>query len=254
MLQSPLSSPTCAGNADAQASQPEPPEPQPGQSAEETWVTVFGFQPSELHVVLREFSKCGDMVQFGSGRQDAVNWVHIHYSVPPRPLSFQLLPHRPVHGVLPSAGSQQHATLQHPRQPQHACQADFTCQRPSASTAPKPQAKHTMPYDATPPPDASPDCLAAAQNKYQAQRALQRNGELLASRTMVGVRRLDARHKAATAHVSHAAFSSLAGPASDPSLANPPRPYHVSAAPSVRPIPSPSTVWGAGGLVPADLG
>ena len=50
---------------------------------EETWVTCYGFQPSELHVVLREFSKCGDIAHFGSGRQDAVNWVHLHYAVRP---------------------------------------------------------------------------------------------------------------------------------------------------------------------------
>ena len=56
---------------------------------------------------------------------------------------------------------------------------------------------------------------------------------------MVGVRRLDARHKAATAHVSHAAASSLAGP----SVATPPRPYHVSAAPSVRAQSPLSGVW-----------
>ena len=44
-------------------------------------MTVFGFQPGDTHAVLREFTKCGDVVHFGSGRDDAVNWVHIHYSV-----------------------------------------------------------------------------------------------------------------------------------------------------------------------------
>ena len=53
----------------------------PAATQEETWVTIYGFQPSELHVVLREFSKSGDIAHFGSGRQDAVNWVHIHYAV-----------------------------------------------------------------------------------------------------------------------------------------------------------------------------
>ena len=155
MLQSPLSSPTCAGNADAQASQPEPPEPQPGQSAEETWVTVFGFQPSELHVVLREFSKCGDMVQFGSGRQDAVNWVHIHYSVPPRPLSFQLLPHRPVHGVLLSAGSQQHACSTPQAAP--ACmQAKQTSPASGRLPAQHPCHKPSTPCPMMPPPHPPP--------------------------------------------------------------------------------------------------
>ena len=148
MPQSSPSSASCPGNANAQASQPEPSEPQPGQSSEETWVTVFGFQPSELHVVLREFSKCGDMVQFGSGRQDAVNWVHIHYSVPPRALSCPLLPHRPGSCMLPSAGSQQHAAQAAPPSMLPG-QADSTCQQTPASTVPMPQAKHTSP---APPP------------------------------------------------------------------------------------------------------
>ena len=38
-----------------------------------------------------------------------------------------------------------------------------------------------------------------AQNKYQAQRALQRNGEMLTERLMVGVKRLDVRHRSEAA-------------------------------------------------------
>ena len=51
------------------------------QGTEDNWVTVFGFQPGDTPAVLREFSKCGDIIHFGSGREDAVNWVHIHFAV-----------------------------------------------------------------------------------------------------------------------------------------------------------------------------
>ena len=47
------------------------------------WVTVFGFQPSQLQLVMREFAKCGDIVHVGNGREDSANWVHIQYAVCP---------------------------------------------------------------------------------------------------------------------------------------------------------------------------
>ena len=45
------------------------------------WVTVFGFQPGQLNLVMREFAKCGDIVHVGSDREDSANWVHIQYAV-----------------------------------------------------------------------------------------------------------------------------------------------------------------------------
>jgi hypothetical protein len=46
-----------------------------------TWVTVFGFPPSAETLIMQEFSRCGDILHFVSGRDDAVNWTHIQYAV-----------------------------------------------------------------------------------------------------------------------------------------------------------------------------
>ena len=49
---------------------------------ESTWVTVFGFSQSDVPLVLREFGKCGDIVQFGTYQDGPhVNWLHINYAV-----------------------------------------------------------------------------------------------------------------------------------------------------------------------------
>jgi nuclear pore complex protein Nup53 len=48
---------------------------------ESTWVTVFGFSQADVPLVLREFGKCGDIVQFGSFEDGPhCNWLHINYS------------------------------------------------------------------------------------------------------------------------------------------------------------------------------
>jgi nuclear pore complex protein Nup53 len=48
---------------------------------ESTWVTVFGFPQADVPLVLREFGKCGDIVQFGSFEDGPhCNWLHISYS------------------------------------------------------------------------------------------------------------------------------------------------------------------------------
>ena len=44
-------------------------------------MTVFGFQPEHAAEVMREFARCGEVLSFGSGREDKVNWVHIQYAV-----------------------------------------------------------------------------------------------------------------------------------------------------------------------------
>lgn len=45
---------------------------------EHTWVTVYGFHQNDLPLVLKEFSKCGDIVNFGHGNDGPyVNWIHI---------------------------------------------------------------------------------------------------------------------------------------------------------------------------------
>lgn len=51
------------------------------QEDDEVWVTVYGFQPSQRHLIMKEFAKCGDILKFGDGREDGANWVHIQYSV-----------------------------------------------------------------------------------------------------------------------------------------------------------------------------
>jgi nuclear pore complex protein Nup53 len=48
---------------------------------ESSWVTVFGFAQADVPLVLREFGKCGDIVQFGSFDDGPhCNWLHINYS------------------------------------------------------------------------------------------------------------------------------------------------------------------------------
>lgn len=45
---------------------------------EHTWVTVYGFHQNDLPLVLKEFSKCGDIVDFGHGNDGPyVNWTYI---------------------------------------------------------------------------------------------------------------------------------------------------------------------------------
>ena len=51
------------------------------QEDEDVWVTVYGFQPSQRHLIMKEFSKCGDILKFGDGREDGSNWVHIQFAV-----------------------------------------------------------------------------------------------------------------------------------------------------------------------------
>ena len=48
---------------------------------EDSWVTVFGISQSDIPMVLKEFSKCGDIIEFGTfGEASSVNWIHINYS------------------------------------------------------------------------------------------------------------------------------------------------------------------------------
>ncbi|XP_073006975.1 nuclear pore complex protein NUP35-like [Typha latifolia] len=47
-------------------------------AADEEWVTVFGFFPSDTNLVLREFEKCGVIIRHFPGPREA-NWMHILY-------------------------------------------------------------------------------------------------------------------------------------------------------------------------------
>lgn len=51
------------------------------QEDDDVWVTVYGFQPSQQHLIMKEFSKCGDILKFGDGHEDGTNWVHIQFAV-----------------------------------------------------------------------------------------------------------------------------------------------------------------------------
>jgi hypothetical protein len=52
------------------------------EALEDTWVTVFGFNQADMPLVIREFSRAGDILQFGTfGDGAGVNWVHMQFSV-----------------------------------------------------------------------------------------------------------------------------------------------------------------------------
>ncbi|KXZ44661.1 hypothetical protein GPECTOR_64g80 [Gonium pectorale] len=45
---------------------------------DDVWVTVFGFAPSDVPLVLREFHSCGDIVSWSYGEPSA-NFIHVQY-------------------------------------------------------------------------------------------------------------------------------------------------------------------------------
>jgi nuclear pore complex protein Nup53 len=50
------------------------------QQADDTWVTVYGFTPDDLPLVLKEFQRCGDILQWGTfGASPQSNFMHIQY-------------------------------------------------------------------------------------------------------------------------------------------------------------------------------
>ncbi|PKA63389.1 hypothetical protein AXF42_Ash005284 [Apostasia shenzhenica] len=49
-----------------------------GGMDEEEWVTVYGFPPGDTNLILREFEKCGTILNHVPGPRDA-NWMHILY-------------------------------------------------------------------------------------------------------------------------------------------------------------------------------
>jgi nuclear pore complex protein Nup53 len=47
---------------------------------DDTWVTAYGFPSEDLALVLREFQRCGDVLQWGTfGAGPGANFVHIQY-------------------------------------------------------------------------------------------------------------------------------------------------------------------------------
>eukprot|EP00775_Hariotina_reticulata_P011821 gene11821-11965_t len=53
---------------------------EPVRQLDDTWVTVFGFGPDDLPLVLREFQHSGDILQWGTfGASVQSNFMHIQY-------------------------------------------------------------------------------------------------------------------------------------------------------------------------------
>lgn len=49
-------------------------------ATDDTWVTIYGFTPDDLPLVLREFQRCGDILQWGTfGASPQSNFMHIQY-------------------------------------------------------------------------------------------------------------------------------------------------------------------------------
>lgn len=118
---------------------------EPVNQSEDTWVTVFGFGPDDLALVLQEFQRCGDILQWGTfGASMTSNFMHIQY-----------------------------------------------------------------------------------QNKYGAQRALQRSGEQLTSSLIIGVKQLEPKHRALVE--AYGAAGGSPGPRLRPQQ-GPMRTYHVDVA------------------------
>lgn len=82
--------------------------------------------------------------------------------------------------------------------------------------------------------------FVAFQNKYGAQRALQRNGELVSRQLMVGVRLLDARMRSAALQLTDSAASGSTAPVTrQQPHPQPLRAYRIDAASSGSQVVSP---------------
>ena len=158
----------------------------------DAWVTAFGFAPRDAPLALDALAACGDVLAFGSGRHDAVNWVHVQFAVSER----VWVGKRRVFFFRPRSVS---------HRPFH-------------------------------PPSLS-------QNKHQAARALARDGSLLAGRVILGVRPLDAAHRAEAATVATGGGGAASTPSAGALRSAPPsmptRAYRVDA-PASDGLPAPA--------------
>ena len=156
----------------------------------DAWVTAFGFAPRDAPLALGALAACGDVLAFGSGRHDAVNWVHVQFAV-----------------------------------------------RESGERAWKRGAFVSTAVVSPAHPPKNP------QNKHQAARALARDGSLLAGRVILGVRRLDAAHRAEAATVAAGGGGAASTPSAGALRSAPPsmptRTYRVDA-PASDGLPAPA--------------
>jgi len=52
---------------------------EPSLQYEDVWVTVYGFTQAEVPLILKEFSRCGDILQWGTYGQPQSNFLHIQF-------------------------------------------------------------------------------------------------------------------------------------------------------------------------------
>jgi nuclear pore complex protein Nup53 len=53
---------------------------EPHSQADDAWVTVYGFSPDDLPLVLRELQRCGDVLQWGTfGASPQSNFMHVQF-------------------------------------------------------------------------------------------------------------------------------------------------------------------------------
>ncbi|KAL6764941.1 hypothetical protein V8C86DRAFT_2466287 [Haematococcus lacustris] len=52
---------------------------EPAPQYEDVWVTIFGFTPTDVPLILREFSSCGDILQWGTYGQPQANYIHVQF-------------------------------------------------------------------------------------------------------------------------------------------------------------------------------
>ncbi|MQM08070.1 hypothetical protein Taro_040920 [Colocasia esculenta] len=191
-----------------------------GSLDEEEWVTVYGFSPSDTNLVLREFEKFGVILKHVPGPRDA-NWIHILYQAPPaHPLPPDAacagaIQHGPrgqgellsASGVLgdhggPPTGARR--SSQGWRQPQFIFSVSIAVALSDGAKPPLLGTPMVLDHPRCPawcslasPPDAHPAHPSTGRstllgpNRYDAQKALSRNGTQINSVLIVGVKPLD---------------------------------------------------------------
>lgn len=70
----------------------------PQTQYEDVWVTIYGFSQTDIPLILKEFAKCGDILQWGTFGQPQANFIHVQVSrlpltcgllhVPPVPFTY----------------------------------------------------------------------------------------------------------------------------------------------------------------------
>lgn len=190
------------------------------QAEGDRWVTVYGFQPSDEPAIWREFQKCGTILQYGSGRDDRVNWTHIQFSVcsvsqmrtPPKRMQHSVI------AYLSFSPSLLHPTIMalsrliiNTSQTGQRFLTDscHSLQLPRSATTTKLASRFTQEYIRF----GQLRMHLLLQSNFGAQRALLKSGQILGGRLMIGVKPLENMHKAAAESISKAPQSQSSAPA-----------------------------------------